>query len=150
MITKFGLVRTNIFGDVNVEGSCCFKPIWIQIRGLTASLPIYNRTVDILLEAVTLKPLLRWVLNLSRFYHPWEARKAVMSLNFVTKTISSVKNPSLLRLCMYFLLPHSIRWSNIKLDLEVSDTYQITWELRTSEPFFELNLAGQQLKKTTK
>ena len=33
MITKFGLVRNDIIGDLSTKGSCYPNPIWLQIRG---------------------------------------------------------------------------------------------------------------------
>ena len=32
IITKLGMDRTDIFGNVNMSWSCCLSPIWLQIR----------------------------------------------------------------------------------------------------------------------
>ena len=65
---------------------------------LMANLVVYNWIVNIIFEAVTLKPLLRWVLNMGRLCLatkenccPWELWKVVISFNFVKNGFFSEK-----------------------------------------------------------
>ena len=112
-------MKTFIIRKCNSQRKLCNRPLFTEIREgcLTANLPIYNRTVNILLEAITLKPFLQMDTKLGsigsgnkrKLSRPWEVQKVVMSLSFVTKAVFQWKISKIhtwwigLEKCRFFL-----------------------------------------------